>query len=239
MTAEHEVTELLAALRGYLEELQETGVDALPRGPVPARPDASPPLAPAPTERERLDEVRAGLGDCRRCELGQTRTGLVFGAGSPHARLVFVGEAPGEEEDRCGEPFAGEAGELLSKVIQAMGFTRDEVYICTIIKCRPPEDHDPQQEEIEACLPFLERQLRAIGPEVIVTLGPLASQTLLRTREPLTRLRGTFHDCHGIQLMPTFNPAYLLKHPDRKREVWADMQQVMRLLGKEVPKRDG
>lgn len=241
MTAEHDIAELLAALRGYLEELRESGVDGLPYAPAP--PPAQATVAPvpvptvAPLERETVDQVRAGLGDCQRCQLGRSRTGLVFGGGNPRARLVFIGEAPGEEEERCGEPFVGEAGELLSKIIQAMGFAREEIYVCTLLKCRPPEDRSPLPEEIEACLPFLRRQLEAIGPEVIVALGTLAAQTLLQTKEPISRLRGRFHDWHGFRLMPTFHPAFLLQNAAMKREVWTDMQQVMRALGKDVPKK--
>ena len=248
-----EVLELVASLEGYLHDLRETGVDGLPvhPGAASAAPTAAVerfPSVPSPTvipEPSALSDdvrppvglaaLREELGDCHRCRLGATRTNLVFGVGNPAARLVFVGEAPGGDEDQQGIPFVGEAGQLLTKIIQAMGFRRDEVYICNVLKCRPPQNRNPQPDEIEQCHPFLLRQLRAIGPEVIVALGTFAAQTLLRTKEPISRLRGVFHDYHGIPLMPTFHPAYLLRNAGMKREVWEDMQKVMKRLGKEAP----
>jgi DNA polymerase len=251
-----EVLELVASLEGYLHDLRDTGVDGLPLGTVtpvdvsaasavaversPAT--SSPQVIPEPSALpadvlppEGLASVREELGDCHRCRLGATRTNLVFGAGNPAARLVFVGEAPGGDEDQQGIPFVGEAGQLLTKIISAMGFRRDEIYICNVLKCRPPQNRNPQADEIEQCHPFLLRQLRAIGPEVIVALGTFAAQTLLRTREPISKLRGVFHDYHGIPLMPTFHPAYLLRNAGMKREVWDDMQKVMKRLGMEAP----
>jgi DNA polymerase len=147
-----------------------------------------------------------------------------------------VGEAPGRDEDLQGEPFVGEAGQLLTKIIKAMGFERSEVYICNVLKCRPPGNRNPQPEEIEECHPFLLRQLKAVAPAAIVCLGTFAAQTLLQTKAPISKLRGHFHDYHGIPLMPTFHPAFLLRNPAMKREVWEDMQQVMGLLGKEAAK---
>lgn len=232
--AEHdEARGLLASLKVYLEDLRESGVDGLPF--------AAPELLPAHQGEKRpetLDDIRADLGECGRCQLGKTRTNLVFGVGNPQARLVFVGEAPGRDEDLQGEPFVGEAGQLLTKIIQAMGFRREEVYICNVLKCRPPNNRNPLPEEIEQCHPFMLRQVKAIAPVAIVALGTFAAQTLLQTREPISKLRGRFHDYHGILLMPTFHPAFLLRNASMKREVWEDMQQVMRLLGKEVPKKD-
>jgi DNA polymerase len=231
--------ELVGALQDYLEELQETGVDGLPwadPAPPPAVSRTSPGTAHV-VSGEALDQIRAEMGDCQRCSLGSTRTSLVFGVGKPHARLVFVGEAPGRDEDLQGEPFVGEAGQLLTKIILAMGFARSEVYICNILKCRPPGNRNPLPVEIEACHPFLLRQLQAIKPAAIVCLGTFAAQTLLATREPISKLRGSFHDYHGIPLMPTFHPAYLLRNAAMKREVWADMQLVMKLLGKDLPPR--
>lgn len=234
--------ELVGALQDYLEELQSTGIDGLPWA------DSAPPLAVVGTEQrtgensvpqvaggEALDQIRAELGDCQRCPLGTTRTSLVFGGGNPHARLVFVGEAPGRDEDLQGEPFVGEAGQLLTKIILAMGFARNDVYLCNILKCRPPGDRNPLPVEIEACQPFLLRQLQVIKPAAIVCLGTFAAQTLLATKEPISKLRGSFHDYHGIPLMPTFHPAYLLRNAAMKREVWVDMQLVMKLLGKDLP----
>ncbi|HWI40246.1 MAG TPA: uracil-DNA glycosylase [Verrucomicrobiae bacterium] len=234
--AENESRELLASLRRYMEELRDTGVEALPLYSPAGMPAAAPAQEAAPVA-ETLEDVRLEMGDCRRCSLAGGRTNLVFGTGDPAARLVFVGEAPGRDEDLQGAPFVGEAGQLLTRMIQAMGFAREEVYICNVLKCRPPGNRNPQPEEIEPCRPFLLRQLRAIAPEVLVALGSFAAQTLLETREPISRLRGRFHDFGGIPLMPTFHPAYLLRNPEAKREVWEDLQKVMKLLGKEVKKR--
>ncbi len=232
MSEKDEVGGLLASLKVYLEELQESGVEGLPYATV-----ETPAVQAAVKERESLDDIRLNLGECGRCQLGKTRTNLVFGVGNPRARLVFVGEAPGRDEDLKGEPFVGEAGQLLTKIIQAMGFAREEVYICNVLKCRPPNNRNPLPSEIEQCHPFMLRQVKAIGPEAIVALGTFAAQTLLQTKEPISRLRGRFHDYHGIPLMPTFHPAFLLRNASMKREVWEDMQQVMRLLGKDRPSK--
>jgi len=243
--------ETIASLRRYLEELKETGVDELPRAAVPrgempvptpeaAKPTAEPAAKPqAATTGETLDDIRRDLGDCVRCQLGNQRTNLVFGVGNPRARLVFIGEAPGREEDLKGEPFVGEAGQLLTKIIQAMGFARNDVYICNVLKCRPPGNRNPHHDEIVQCAPFMLRQVKAIGPEVVVALGTFAAQTLLATKEPISALRGRFHDYHGIPLMPTFHPAFLVRNPERKREVWEDMKKVMGLMGKDVPAKKG
>jgi DNA polymerase len=145
--------------------------------------------------------------------------------------LVFVGEGPGYEEDRQGEPFVGAAGQLLTKIIQAMNLTRDQVYICNIIKCRPPGNRNPKADEIQTCSPFLVRQLKAIAPEFIVALGTFAAQTLLETSEPISRMRGRFYDYRGIKLMPTYHPAFLLRNPEKKRDVWEDVQKLMKEMG--------
>ncbi|WP_225897372.1 uracil-DNA glycosylase [Desulfuromonas sp. AOP6] len=196
--------------------------ELLPRGEGPA---------PAVLcQRESLDEILADLGDCRRCPLCEDRKNIVFGVGNPQARLVLVGEAPGREEDEKGEPFVGEAGRLLDRILRAMGLGRDQVYICNVEKCRPPGNRDPRPEEIAACEPFLIRQLASIRPSVIVALGKFATQTLLRDQTPITRLRGTWKDYHGIPLMPTYHPAYLLRNPSGKQEVWEDMKQVLKRL---------
>jgi DNA polymerase len=240
MKRECDVAGLAGSLRVYLEDLLDSGVDGLPYAAVNRLPHEA--ASPAPTtahlgdkgampKPEALDAIRAELGECIRCELGHSRTRLVFGVGNPAARLVFVGEAPGRDEDLQGEPFVGEAGQLLTKIIQAMGFGREDVYICNVLKCRPPNNRNPQPAEIERCQPFLLRQLKAINPEVIVALGTFAAQTLLVTKDPISRLRGHFHDYHGIPMMPTFHPAFLLRNAEKKREVWDDMKQVMKLLG--------
>ena len=152
--------------------------------------------------------------------------------GSPEAKLVFVGEGPGFDEDKQGEPFVGRAGQLLTKIIQAMGLQREQVYICNIVKCRPPGNRNPKPDEIDTCSPFLERQLLSIKPDFICALGTFAAQTLLNTTVPISRLRGQFHDYIGIKLMPTYHPAYLLRNARKKRDVWEDMQKLMKEMGK-------
>lgn len=176
---------------------------------------------------ESLNDIRIDLGDCRRCVLCEKRTHIVFGEGDPHARLVFVGEAPGYDEDQQGTPFVGEAGQLLTRIIQSIHLTREQVYICNVIKCRPPGNRNPEPLEIKTCSPFLNRQIQAIRPEFICTLGKFATQTLLKQEIPISKLRGQFYDYHGIRLIPTFHPAYLLRNPDKKREVWEDMKLLM------------
>ena len=182
-------------------------------------------------DENSLEAIRRDMEECHRCPLQKTRKHLVFGEGNPHAELVFVGEAPGAEEDLQGRPFVGRAGQLLTKIIIAMGLKREDVYICNILKCRPPQNRNPLPEEIEACEPWLIRQLEAIRPRVICALGTFAAQTLLKKKGvPITVLRGRFHDYHGIQLMPTYHPAYLLRNPGAKKQVWEDVQQIMKIL---------
>jgi DNA polymerase len=179
-----------------------------------------------------LEALRAAIGDCQRCKLAPSRTNLVFGVGNPGARLVFVGEGPGHDEDLRGEPFVGRAGQLLTEIItKGMKLRREDVYIANVIKCRPPGNRNPEPDEVASCEPFLVRQLALIGPQVIVALGKFAAQTLLRTKTPITQLRGRWYDYHGIQVMPTFHPAYLLRNPGDKRLVWDDIKKVMGVLG--------
>lgn len=201
-------------------------VQAVQAAPALAKP------GPLPTVIRSLEEIRAELGDCQRCKLSGKRHNIVFGVGAPKAELVFVGEGPGEEEDRQGIPFVGAAGQLLSKMIGAMGFSRDQVYICNVVKCRPPNNRNPEPDEITACEPFLQAQLATVQPKVIVTLGKFAAQTLLRDSTSITRLRGNWREYCGIKLMPTFHPAYLLRDPTQKKVVWDDLQQVMKVFGK-------
>jgi DNA polymerase len=177
-----------------------------------------------------LERVRNELGDCQRCRLGQDRTNLVFGEGSSKARLVFVGEAPGGDEDAQGRPFVGRAGQLLTRIVGAMGLSRKDVYICNILKCRPPGNRNPKPDEIHACEPFLIQQIQAIQPEVICALGTFAAQTLLKKEAPITTLRGRFHSYHGIKVMPTYHPAYLLRNEGAKKLVWEDIRLVMKML---------
>jgi uracil-DNA glycosylase len=195
------------------------------------------PLPPLPGvvagERPTLDQIRGELGDCRRCKLCEGRKNIVFGSGSPRAELVFVGEGPGETEDLQGVPFVGKAGELLTKMIEAMGFHRDSVYICNVVKCRPPDNRNPEPDEVASCEPFLRAQLLALQPKVIVALGKFAAQTLLRDTTPITRMRGQWREYQGVKLMPTFHPAYLLRNPAEKKAAWSDLQQVMKFFGKQ------
>ncbi|MBM4313499.1 MAG: uracil-DNA glycosylase [Deltaproteobacteria bacterium] len=177
-----------------------------------------------------LEEVRKELGECRRCALHRTRRRLVFGEGNPKADLVFVGEAPGADEDAQGRPFVGRAGQLLTKIIEAMGLKREEVYICNILKCRPPGNRNPEPDEIASCEPFLIRQLAAIRPKVICALGTFSSHALLKSEAPISVLRGRFHSYQGIRLMPTYHPAYLLRNPGAKKLVWEDVQLIMKAL---------
>jgi DNA polymerase len=182
--------------------------------------------------RLSLEEVRGQMGDCRRCKLCKHRTQIVFGVGSPQAELVFVGEGPGADEDAQGIPFVGRAGQLLTKMIEAMHFSRDEVYICNVVKCRPPDNRNPEPDEIAACQPFLKAQLAAIHPKVLVALGKFAVHTLLSESAPITKLRGRWREYEGIPLMPTYHPAYLLRNPVEKKNAWLDLQSVMQRLGK-------
>lgn len=187
-------------------------------------------VAPAGAADSALGAVRAELGDCKRCPLHRTRHRLVFGEGALQAELVFVGEAPGADEDVQGRPFVGRAGQLLTKIIGAMGIQREEVYICNILKCRPPGNRSPQPDEIAACEPFLIKQLQMIRPKMICALGTFAARTLLKSEAPISILRGRFHTYQGIPLMPTYHPAYLLRNPGAKKQVWADVQMVMKAL---------
>ena len=212
--------DIAGQVRSYLTVQQELGLESV---------DLRWPASQAPvTLRPSLAEVREALGECTRCKLHAHRRQIVFGVGNPRASLAFVGEAPGADEDAQGEPFVGRAGQLLTKIIEAMGMHREDVYICNIIKCRPPNNRTPEADEIVACQPFLLQQLRAIGPRFICALGGPAAQTLLQTKEPISRLRGRFHDYHGIPLLPTFHPAFLLRNPNEKKTVWEDMKLLLR-----------
>ena len=245
MTPRQRFAELTAQTRHALEVLGQNGY-----GPVELAPEArerlaawgrAPASVQAPTQvstlpkasAETLEAIRADLGDCQRCKLTHGRKRIVFGEGDPHARLVFVGEGPGGDEDRQGRPFVGAAGQLLTKIINAMHLDRESVYICNIIKCRPPGNRNPEPDEIKACLPFLHRQIAAVGPDFICALGSVAARILLDTDQPISRLRGRFHRFEGIAVMPTFHPAFLLRNPHRKREVWEDVKQLMHAMGLE------
>jgi DNA polymerase len=189
------------------------------------------PVILARSPEEAMRAIRDEIGDCTRCKLHRLgRRQIVFGVGNPSADLMFVGEAPGGEEDVQGIPFVGRAGQLLTKIIEAIGLTRDQVYIANVIKCRPPENRNPEPDEVETCEPFLFQQIDRIKPKVIVALGTFAAKALLKTQDPISRLRGRTFDYRGARLLPTFHPAFLLRSPDRKRDVWEDMKKVRALL---------
>ncbi len=225
--------ELHRQVRGWIEFLEHAGCPGLPE--AVASPEAvktmdSEPLPEKTDERETLDAIRGHLGDCQRCGLAGGRNTIVFGDGNPSADLMFVGEAPGRDEDRQGLPFVGRAGQLLTKIIEAIGLRREDVYIANILKCRPPGNRDPEPREVAACSPFLFRQIEAIQPKVVVALGAYAARTLLDTDLAISKLRGRFHVYRGRLLMPTYHPSYLLRNPWAKRPVWEDMQMVRDLL---------
>ncbi len=220
----------------HLTFAKELGVAGVSRDPAWRKKGIG---APAETTPDRvfgspgdaLSALRADIGDCTRCKLhGLGRKQIVFGVGNPEADLMFVGEAPGADEDVQGIPFVGRAGQLLTKIIEAIGLTRDDVYIANVIKCRPPQNRNPEQDEVETCEPFLFRQIDIIKPKVIVALGTFAARTLLRTLDPISRLRGRVYEYRGAKLIPTFHPAYLLRNPSSKREVWEDMKLARKLL---------
>lgn len=221
-----ELRELAADLENFLRFQSRLGWVGTPR---PEKSSSSPPKS-SKKDRPTLAEIRAEMGDCQRCKLSQTRTHLVFGEGSPRARLMFVGEAPGAEEDLQGRPFVGEAGQLLNRMLHKLGLRREEVYITNVVKSRPPGNRDPEADEVEACLPFLIKQIESIQPLVIVTLGRIATQSLLNTKDPITKLRGKWQKFQGIRVMPTFHPSYLLRSPKERLKTWEDMQQVMEYL---------
>jgi DNA polymerase len=187
-------------------------------------------------EGDTLELVREHLGECTRCRLHERRNKIVFGVGNPRAELVFVGEGPGHDEDVQGLPFVGRAGKLLTQMIEAMGLQREDVYIANVVKCRPPENRKPEDDEVATCSPYLYRQLDVIAPKAIVCLGGVAAQTLLKTKDPISRFRGNWFDFRNTKLMATYHPAYLLRNPAAKSEVWKDLQQVMAFLGLQTKK---
>ena len=219
--------DIVSDMKSYLEYLKAMGIESLPGLQHPAGENHSEPpdsSRPGPT----LSEIRRHMGECQRCKLHRTRRTLVFGEGDEKARLMFIGEGPGYDEDVQGRPFVGKAGQLLTKIIESMRLERNNVYIANIVKCRPPNNRNPEPDEIAACEPFLLQQFDCIQPQIICALGKFAAQTLLKTDIPISRLRGRFHDYHGIKLMPTYHPAYLLRNPGDKRLVWEDMQLVQK-----------
>src|SRR3990167_5243783 len=219
--------DMVDSTKNYLLYLKEIGIEELPykgRGKIAEK-----------QELLSLEAVRNDLGNCKRCKLHEGRTNLVFGEGNPNASLVFVGEGPGEDEDIQGEPFVGRAGQLLTKIIEAMGLKREDVYICNVVKCRPPENRTPEPGEMATCEQFLFKQVRAINPEVIVCLGSTAAQSVLKSKLSLGSLRGKFHQFGRAKLMVTYHPAALLRNPHFKKPLWEDMQVVMKELGISKP----
>ncbi|HWX39172.1 MAG TPA: uracil-DNA glycosylase [Candidatus Sulfotelmatobacter sp.] len=187
-------------------------------------------------ENDTIERIREDLGECTRCRLHKRRNKIVFGAGNPRAELVFVGEGPGHDEDVQGLPFVGRAGKLLTQMIEAMGLRRDDVYICNVVKCRPPENRKPEDDEVATCSPYLYRQLEVIAPKAIVCLGATAAQALLKTKDSISRYRGQWFDFRGTKLLVTYHPAYLLRNPNAKGDVWKDLQKVMTHLGLKAKK---
>jgi uracil-DNA glycosylase len=228
-------TSVKFSMAEHLRFFQELGVAGIGRAersrhqPV-ADADAIPVIL-ARSSADVLTQIRDDIGDCTRCKLHRLgRRQVVFGVGNPNADLMFVGEAPGADEDIQGMPFVGRAGQLLTKIIEAIGLRREDVYIANVIKCRPPENRNPEPDEVETCEPFLFRQIDSIQPKVIVALGTFAAKALLKTQDSISRLRGRTFDYRGAKLIPTFHPAFLLRSPDRKRDVWEDMKKVRALL---------
>lgn len=220
--ARADLAALIRDVRAQVAWRARGGVWAVSAGAAPAVVDE-----PAPRARLTLADIRTDLGDCQRCKLCTTRNKIVFGVGSEQAPVMFVGEGPGADEDRLGDPFVGKAGELLDKMIEAMGWTRASVYIANTVKCRPPGNRNPEPDELAACTPFLHAQIASIAPRILVALGRPAACTLLGRDVPISSVRGQWHEYRGVRLMPTFHPAYLLREPAKKREAWSDLKMVM------------
>lgn len=224
----------IAAMRAKLQASSPAPSSALP---LPVIKSSSLFEEGARIDGDSLERIREDIGDCKRCRLCQQRNTIVFGSGNPRAQLVFVGEGPGRDEDIQGLPFVGRAGKLLTQMIEAMGLKRDDVYICNVVKCRPPENRAPEPDEMETCSPFLYRQLAVIQPRVVVCLGAIAFQALYGAKQSISRLRGQWLEFRGIPMMATYHPAYLLRNPNAKSEVWDDLKKVMAHLGLKIPAR--
>ncbi len=240
-------SEVLEDLRAYLEYLKGLGIHDLhffgdwennvcssgifrDGEPIYELPSSYGTQLPSRPQRSSLEEIRREIGNCRKCKLHRTRQTIVFGEGNPQARLMVIGEGPGYDEDVQGRPFVGKAGQLLTKILQSIGVARNEVYIANIIKCRPPQNRNPEPDEIESCFPFLLKQIEAVQPKIICALGTFSAQTLLRTDAKITALRGKAYHFSNIRIFPTYHPAYLLRNPEKKREVWEDMQRIAKAL---------
>lgn len=229
LCASHLIDELVYSLKQMAKE-GVLGFDCSPEALELVEKWAVPSNVSSTNTRETLSDIRQNLGECRRCPLAQVRQHIVYGSGNPKAELIFVGTEPEYEDDISGEPFSGEQGKLLFRIIAAMKLTPDDVYLCHLVKCRPSNNRNPLKMELGACLPFLKRQIAAIDPSVICTLGGPATQVLLKKEQPISKLRGRFYDYRGIKVMPTFDPAELLRHPEKKRETWQDIQKIMQEL---------
>jgi uracil-DNA glycosylase family 4 len=223
------VQEIIADLKSYLEYLRGMGMEVLPSSKSSFQ-EAFPNPSSQSSRNQTLKEIQKELGDCRRCKLHRTRRTIVFGEGNGKAKLMLIGEGPGYDEDVQGRPFVGKAGQLLTKIIQSIQLQREEVYIANVIKCRPPGNRNPEPDEIQNCFPFLLKQINAIQPKIICALGTFAAQTLLKTDAKITALRGKLYDLSGIKVIPTFHPAFLLRNPERKKEVWEDMKQISKWI---------
>jgi uracil-DNA glycosylase family 4 len=217
------LNDIIDGLRSYLGSLKEMGVSYLPGSQIDSE-------KTVPSENLTLADVRKELGDCKRCKLHQSRRTIVFGEGNERAGLMLIGEAPGYDEDVQGRPFVGKAGQLLTKILQSINLSREEVYIANIIKCRPPQNRNPEPDEILICNPFLGKQITTVRPRIICALGSFSAQTLLKTDTKITALRGKLFDLEGITVIPTYHPAFLLRNPERKREVWEDMKKIAELM---------
>ncbi len=239
--------DVTAHVRRHLESLRAAGVEwlstvgpplVLAETPAAAVPDAAPEASPVVDRRRELEMLAEVVSGCTRCkELAATRTQTVFGVGRIDPDVCFVGEAPGREEDATGEPFVGPAGQLLTRIIAAMGMTREEVYICNILRCRPPNNRTPQPEEAAHCREYLEETLELVKPKYICALGATAAKYLLGTSLGITKMRGKFYDYRGIPVLCTFHPSYLLRDPTKKKEVWDDMKTLLTRMGKPIPQR--
>jgi len=216
---DHKFQEIIKDLKTYLEYLKEMGIESLPSSDKGLG-------EPSQSEVLTLEEIRKELGDCKRCKLHRTRRTIVFGEGNNKAKLMIIGEGPGYDEDVQGRPFVGKAGQLLTKILQSISLQREEVYITNIVKCRPPQNRNPEPDEIQSCSPFLIKQIDVIRPKIICALGTFSAQTLLKTNTKITSLRGRIYEMAGMKVLPTYHPAYLLRNPDKKREVWEDMKQI-------------
>lgn len=238
--ANAELVEVIGLAKRFLEQEKKRGIELIKMRPetmkaieTASRQAVTAPAGQAVGDPEKLlDEIRPAVETCTKCDLANTRTNTVFGQGNPHAKLVFIGEAPGADEDAQGLAFVGRAGQLLTKIIESINLERSDVFICNILKCRPPGNRAPTSIEVECCIPYLMKQIEAIKPSIICALGNSAAQTLLNTKSPMNRMRGRFHDFGNAILMPTYHPAALLRNPHYKRGVWEDVQMIQKELKK-------